>query len=40
MIDSDPVGLDTWLATTLNDYNLAYLHVMRADFLQEQKAMC
>ncbi len=36
MIDSDPVGLGTWLATTLNDYKLAYLHVMRADFLGEQ----
>lgn len=36
MIDSDPVGLFTWLATRLNDYNLAYLHVMRGDFYQQQ----
>jgi N-ethylmaleimide reductase len=37
MIDSDPIGLVTWLATKLNDYNLAYLHVMRADFMGEQQ---
>ncbi|MFZ4763757.1 MAG: alkene reductase [Roseimicrobium sp.] len=37
MIDSDPIGLSTWLATTLNDYQLAYLHVMRGDFFQQQK---
>jgi N-ethylmaleimide reductase len=36
MIDSDPVGLTTWLATKLNNYSLAYLHMMRADFFQEQ----
>ena len=36
MIDSDPIGLSTWLATKLNDYNLAYLHVMRSDFAQKQ----
>lgn len=36
MIDSDPVGLTTWLATKLNDYSLAYLHMMRADFFQVQ----
>lgn len=36
MQDSDPVGLATWLAQHLNDFNLAYLHVMRADFLGEQ----
>jgi len=36
MIDSDPIGLFTWLATRLNDYNLAYLHVMRGDFYQQQ----
>jgi N-ethylmaleimide reductase len=30
------VGLTTWLAQRLNDFNLAYLHVMRRDFLQEQ----
>ena len=36
MIDSDPVGLFTWLATQLNDYHIAYLHVMRGDFFQQQ----
>ncbi len=36
MIDSDPIGLSTWLATKLNNYNLAYLHVMRSDFAQKQ----
>ena len=36
MIDSDPIGLATWLAERLNDFNLAYLHVMRADFFQQQ----
>lgn len=32
MIDSDPIGLVTWLAKRLNDFNLAYLHMMRSDF--------
>jgi N-ethylmaleimide reductase len=36
MIDSDPIGLTTWLAQRLNDFNLAYLHLMRADFFQQQ----
>jgi N-ethylmaleimide reductase len=36
MLDSDPIGLSTWLATKLNEYNLAYLHVMRSDFFQQQ----
>ena len=36
MIDSDPIGLVTWLAKKLNDFNLAYLHVMRSDFFQQQ----
>lgn len=36
MIDSDPVALYTWLAGALNDFNLAYLHVMRGDFLRQQ----
>ncbi len=36
MRDSDPIGLAVWLAKKLNDYSLAYLHVMRADFLGEQ----
>lgn len=37
MIDSDPVGLTTWLAKRLNDFNLAYLHMMRGDFFRQQK---
>jgi len=36
MIDSDPIGLATWLAVRLNDFNLAYLHLMRGDFFQQQ----
>lgn len=36
MIDSDPIGLTEYLATRLNEYNLAYLHLMRADFFQVQ----
>lgn len=36
MIDSDPVGIATWLAKRLNDFNLGYLHVMRGDFFQAQ----
>jgi N-ethylmaleimide reductase len=36
MKDSDPIGLSAWLAERLNDFNLAYLHVMRADFFGEQ----
>ncbi|TRZ98917.1 MAG: alkene reductase [Rhodocyclaceae bacterium] len=37
MIDSDPVGLATWLASRLNDFGLAYLHAMRGDFFGQQK---
>jgi N-ethylmaleimide reductase len=37
MIDSDAIGLATWLAGELNRFNLAYLHVMRADFFGQQK---
>ncbi|PAX59535.1 alkene reductase [Brunnivagina elsteri] len=36
MKDSDPIGLSTWLATKLNEYDLAYLHVMRSDFAGQQ----
>ncbi|MEB3259944.1 MAG: alkene reductase [Cyanobacteriota bacterium] len=36
MVDSDPVGLITWLAQRLNDVPLAYLHVMRGDVLGQQ----
>lgn len=32
MRDSDPVGLTKYLARELNQFNLAYLHIMRADF--------
>jgi len=37
MIDSDPVGLATWLATRLNECKLAYLHLMRGDFFGQQQ---
>lgn len=37
MRDSDPVGLVRWLGKRLNDYPLAYWHVMRADFLGQQQ---
>ncbi|WP_396135027.1 alkene reductase [Chamaesiphon sp. OTE_8_metabat_110] len=37
MEDSDPVATFSWLAGKLNDYNLAYLHVMRADFKGAQQ---
>ena len=37
MIDSDPIALTSYLATKLNDYGLAYLHMMRADFFQAQQ---
>jgi N-ethylmaleimide reductase len=37
MIDSDPVGLASWLATRLNDCHLAYLHLMRSDFYGKQQ---
>jgi N-ethylmaleimide reductase len=37
MIDSDPAGLSIWLAKRLNDFDLAYLHLMRGDFMQQQR---
>ena len=37
MVDSDPVGLVTWLAGQLNRFELAYLHLMRSDFFGKQK---
>ncbi len=37
MRDSDPIGLASWLATRLNEYRLAYLHLMRGDFLGQQQ---
>lgn len=36
MKDSDPIGWMGYLADKLNAYGLAYLHVMRADFFQQQ----
>jgi N-ethylmaleimide reductase len=36
MSDSDPIGLTTWLVHRLNDLSLAYLHLMRGDFFQQQ----
>lgn len=36
MIDSNPIELTAFLAKRLSDFNLAYLHLMRADFLQQQ----
>jgi N-ethylmaleimide reductase len=36
MRDGDPVGLTTYLAKALSPLGLAYLHVMRGDFLGEQ----
>ncbi len=38
MSDSDPVGLASWLAEHLNPLNLAYLHLMRGDFLGPTEA--
>lgn len=37
MVDSDPIGLVSWLAERLNGAGLAYLHVMRADFAGQQQ---
>jgi len=37
MIDSDPIGLATWLAKELNRFDLAYLHLMRGDFFGQQQ---
>jgi N-ethylmaleimide reductase len=37
MKDSDPIATFSWLAGKLNDYHLAYLHVMRSDFIGEQQ---
>lgn len=38
MQDSDPVAWIRYLSEHLNQFNLAYLHVMRADFFGIQKA--
>ncbi|HEY5762311.1 MAG TPA: alkene reductase [Rhodocyclaceae bacterium] len=37
MLDSDPVGLAGWLAERLNEFKLAYLHLMRSDFFGKQQ---
>lgn len=36
MRDSDPIGLVRWLGKRLNDFDLAYWHVMRGDFFGQQ----
>lgn len=36
MIDSDPVAVTTYIADQCNQRGIAYLHVMRSDFLGEQ----
>ncbi|SEA50288.1 alkene reductase [Alkalimonas amylolytica] len=38
MLDDDPIQLMQYLATELNRYELAYLHLMRADFAGIQQA--
>jgi len=38
MKDSDPIAYTAYLSETLNKYNLAYLHLMRADFFGLQQA--
>ncbi len=38
MIDSDPVGLVNYLSDELNQFDLAYIHLMRADFFAQQLA--
>jgi N-ethylmaleimide reductase len=37
MIDSDPVGLMEYVLERLSEYDIAYLHLMRADFEQKQQ---
>ncbi|MFZ6768043.1 alkene reductase [Undibacterium sp. Di26W] len=36
MKDNDPLALISYLTTRLNDFKLAYLHLMRSDFFQAQ----
>ena len=38
MKDSDPVGLVSYLGDELNKFDLAYVHLMRADFFGQQQA--
>lgn len=35
MGESDPVALARWLGERLNDFNLAYLHLIRGDVMAE-----
>lgn len=37
MRDSDPVAVTTYVAAQLNARRIAYLHLMRSDFFQQQK---
>lgn len=37
MIDSDPVGVTTYIAQQCSQRGIAYLHMMRADFFQAQQ---
>ena len=37
MFDSDPIGLTRYVGKKLSELNIAYLHVMRADFFGMQK---
>jgi N-ethylmaleimide reductase len=37
MIDSDPVGVSTYIAQQCSTRGIAYLHMMRADFFQAQQ---
>jgi N-ethylmaleimide reductase len=37
MIDSDPVGVSTYIAQQCSTRGIAYLHIMRADFFQAQQ---
>ncbi len=37
MVDSDPIGLSSWLAERLSSTGLDFLHVMRGDFLGQQQ---
>lgn len=37
MRDSDPEGQTAWLAEQLNRFDLAYWHLMRGDFFQQQQ---
>lgn len=36
MIDTDPLALTEYLAKRLNDFDLAFVHLMRSDFFQAQ----